>query len=73
MCVLHGCLSHGCFLNTSSSVVIPLAKKLKGCNVFGASSNECLNYATQNRDEWQRRGEQIVAEMMEEFARCKPN
>jgi len=29
--------------------IIPLAKKLKECNVFGVSSDEYLNYALQNR------------------------
>lgn len=29
--------------------IIPLAKKLKDCNVFGVSSDEYLNYALQNR------------------------
>jgi len=48
--------------------IIPLAKKLKDCNVFGVSSDECLNYAVQNRDEWKEKGEQIVAEMMEDVA-----
>jgi len=48
--------------------IIPLAKKLKDCNVFGVSSDECLNYAIQNRAEWEVRGEAAVQEMMEEFA-----
>lgn len=43
--------------------IIPLAKKLKDCNVFGVSSDECLNYALQNRAEWQERGQEIVKEM----------
>ena len=43
--------------------VIPLAKKLKECGVFGVSSNEYLLYAQQNRMEWEKRGKQIVAEM----------
>jgi hypothetical protein len=47
--------------------VIPLAKKLKECNVFGVSSDEYLNYAEQNRKEWEERGEELVAEMVEEF------
>jgi hypothetical protein len=47
--------------------IIPLAKKLKDCNVFGVSSDECLNYALQNREEWKTRGEQIVQEMIQEF------
>jgi len=29
--------------------IIPLAKKLKECGVFGVSSDEYLNYATKNR------------------------
>ena len=47
--------------------VIPLAKKLKECNVFGVSSDECLNYALRNRAEWEARGEEMVTEMMAEF------
>lgn len=31
--------------------VIPLAKKLEECRVFGVSSDECLNYALENRKE----------------------
>lgn len=48
--------------------IIPLAKKLKECNVFGVSSDECLNYALQNREEWKEKGQDIVDEMMEELA-----
>lgn len=33
--------------------VIPLAKKLKDCNIFGVSSDECLNNACRNRAEWE--------------------
>ena len=47
--------------------VIPLAKKLKDCNVFGVSSDECLNYAVQNRAEWEARGEDILASLVEEL------
>ena len=46
--------------------IIPLAKKLKDCQVFGVSSDECLNYAIQNRDEWKEFGQEIVEEMMKE-------
>ncbi|CAB9496686.1 Receptor-type guanylate cyclase gcy [Seminavis robusta] len=49
--------------------IIPLAKKLKECNVFGVTSDECLNYAMQNREEWEERGQSIVAEMVEELRR----
>ena len=42
-----------------------MAKKLKECNVFGVSSDECLNYALQNRAEWEERGQDIVKEMQQ--------
>jgi len=44
--------------------IIPLAKKLKDCGVFGVSSDEYLNYAEQNRKEWERKGKEVVAEMV---------
>jgi hypothetical protein len=43
--------------------VIPLAKKLQDCGVFGVSSDECLNYALENRGLWEAEGEDIVAAM----------
>lgn len=49
--------------------IIPLAKKLKECGVFGVSSDEYLNYAVQNRHEWKARGEEIVSEMIEKICR----
>ena len=54
----------------SSSIpqyIIPLAKKLADCGVFGVSSFEYLNYAQKNRDQWAREGEAIVKEMLAEF------
>ena len=45
--------------------IIPLAKKLKDCGVFGVSSDEYLNYAMKNREEWEVRGHEIVMEMVE--------
>lgn len=48
--------------------VIPLAKKLKECGVFGVSSAEFLNYAVQNRAEWEERGQEIVKELSENLA-----
>jgi hypothetical protein len=45
--------------------IIPLAKKLKDCGVFGVSSDEFLNYATQNRRQWEARGQEIVAELVD--------
>ena len=77
--------------------IIPLAKKLKDCGVFGVSSdelsgvivdwemciwnlpslthsfstnllhNQYLQYAKQNRKEWEDKGKEIVAEMVESF------
>lgn len=43
--------------------VIPLAKKLKECGVFGISSDEYLHYAQENRSEWEEKGEELVAKM----------
>jgi hypothetical protein len=40
--------------------VIPLAKKLKECDVFGVSCDEFLNYAEANRGEWEIKGKEIV-------------
>lgn len=45
--------------------IIPLAKKLKDCGVFGVSSDEYLNYAVRNRKEWEERGKEVVDEMVE--------
>lgn len=45
--------------------IIPLAKKLEECGVFGVSSAEYLQYAINNRTEWEARGVTIVAELRE--------
>jgi hypothetical protein len=50
-------------LSFFDNYVIPLAKRLEDCGVFGVSSDEYLNYATQNRREWAARGEAVVSEM----------
>jgi len=47
--------------------VIPLAKKLDNCGVFGVSSHEYLNYATANRDEWIREGEALVQQFLDNY------
>mmetsp|Transcript_11750 Transcript_11750/g.21153 ORF Transcript_11750/g.21153 Transcript_11750/m.21153 type:complete len:272 (-) Transcript_11750:75-890(-) len=49
--------------------IIPLAKKLKECGVFGVSSDEYLSYALQNRTEWEERGKGIVEEMISKVHR----
>ena len=51
--------------------VIPLAKKLEECGVFGVSSDECLNYALQNRKEWEIRGKDLVKAMQERYSDMK--
>jgi len=47
--------------------VIPLAKKLKDCAVFGVASEECLNYAANNRSEWAAKGPRIVEELVANY------
>ena len=47
--------------------IIPLARKLEECGVFGVASEECLNYALENRKEWAVKGKAIVQEMLEDF------
>ena len=44
--------------------IIPLSKKLRDCGVFGPTSDENLNYATNNRAMWEKEGKEIVAEML---------
>ena len=47
--------------------IIPLARKLKDCGVFGVSSGEFLDYAMKNREEWANKGEAVTAEMKEKY------
>jgi len=44
--------------------IIPLAKKIKQCAVFGVSSDEYLSYAVANREEWEERGKDILQDMV---------
>ena len=50
--------------------IIPLAKKLKECGVFGVSSDEYLNYAQANRAEWETKGRRVVADYLAEHERA---
>lgn len=59
-----GCSSHFPFLRYSDNYVIPLAKKLEECRVFGVASDECLNYALENRKEWAEKGEAMLEQMI---------
>ncbi len=45
--------------------IIPLAKKLDECGVFGVASDECLFNAIENRREWALKGEAVIEEMLE--------
>jgi len=54
-------------LSFFDNYIIPLSKKLKECNVFGVSSDKCLNYAVHNRAEWEACGVEIVEEMLKEY------
>ena len=49
--------------------LIPLAKKLEECGVFGVSSDEYLAYATANRREWELKGRDVVKGYVEEATR----
>ncbi|CAB9524421.1 Receptor-type guanylate cyclase gcy [Seminavis robusta] len=44
--------------------LVPLAKKLHQCGVFGVSYHEYLHHAQENRREWETKGEGITAEML---------
>jgi hypothetical protein len=46
--------------------IIPLAKKLKDCGVFGVSSDEYFQYAINNRNEWERKGKAVVEALIAE-------
>jgi hypothetical protein len=47
--------------------IIPLAKKLKECGVFGVASDEYLDYAIANRKEWELKGRLIVQDYLIDF------
>lgn len=51
--------------------IIPLANKLEHCGVFGVSSDEYLNYAQENRREWEVKGKDIVQAMLENVCSAK--
>lgn len=53
--------------------VIPLARKLQECEVFGVSSDEYLNYALANRAEWDTNGQAVVAAMVEKYGATEPS
>ena len=44
--------------------VIPLARKLQQCQVFGTMGNECLGFARANRQAWMLKGPSAVNQMI---------
>jgi hypothetical protein len=44
--------------------IIPLARNLKDCGVFGVSSDECLASAVANREEWRVKGKGITERLL---------
>lgn len=51
--------------------IIPLAKKLKDCGVFGVASDEYLNYAEANREEWERKGNDMIKKYLYSYQKEK--
>ena len=49
--------------------IIPLANKIRHCKVFGVCCDEFIDFATDNRLEWEYKGKQTVAEWAEEIKR----
>lgn len=47
--------------------IIPLAQKLSEFGVFGVSSDEYLNYAIMNRNEWEKKGKDVVANYAKKY------
>lgn len=47
--------------------VIPLAKKIGDCGVFGVSSDEFCKYAVANRREWESKGREVVEELVSKY------
>ena len=44
--------------------IIPLAKKLRECGVFGTAEREYLDYALENRRRWEEEGKEIARQMI---------
>jgi hypothetical protein len=47
--------------------IIPLAKKLGACGVFGVASDEYLIYAQENREKWKKEGKDVVEQWLLEY------
>ena len=44
--------------------VIPLAKQMKDCGIFGTTADEYLSFALANRQQWAAKGNELVASMV---------
>lgn len=53
--------------------VIPLARKLDTCGVFGVSSDEFAFYASENRKEWEVYGKDMVVQYLDEYHTQHPD
>jgi len=51
--------------------IIPLAEKLCECGAFGVSSDEYLDYARMNRNEWEKKGRDVVAGYVKKYKEVK--
>jgi len=49
--------------------ISPLAQKLSQCRGIGVSSDEYLNYAIMNRNEWEKKGRDVVAGYVKKYNR----
>ena len=47
--------------------VIPLCKEMQSLGVFGPSADECLAFATTNRDLWSAKGEKISQNLLSKY------
>ncbi|CAJ1949209.1 unnamed protein product [Cylindrotheca closterium] len=54
-------------LSFFDNYIIPLAKKLEDCQVFGAAGNELLKFALENRKEWEKKGKELVAAYIQKY------
>ena len=52
--------------------VLPLAKRLKECGVYGVSSEEYYGFAVENRREWEVKGHDVVRGMLQRAQKKYP-
>jgi 3'5'-cyclic nucleotide phosphodiesterase len=58
-------------LSFFDNYVIPLAIKLQACDVVGVSCDEFLDFANDNRMEWETKGRQIVLQASQNAAKAR--